>query len=97
MLDYVLSQHSGGFVMARLFTAMMTVLAALVAPTAAIAQDPDVSCGPDEVAYYRCGAILVILKEDTADSLGRSGSPTCRQVRPAQFDLVFADNPDPDH
>lgn len=55
--------------MLRLFIATLVTLAALMAPSAASAQDPDVFCGPDEVAYYRCGAILVILKEDTADTI----------------------------
>jgi hypothetical protein len=54
--------------MIRLVIAMMVVLAALSAPSLTAAQDPEV-CGPDGVGYYRCGAILVILTEDTADTI----------------------------
>lgn len=56
-------------VMVKLIIAMMMVLASLLAPSPATAQDAGVACGPDDAGYYRCGAILVILTEETADTI----------------------------
>lgn len=55
--------------MVRLVIVMMSVLTSLWAPSPTIAQETEVLCGPDGGGYYRCGAILVILTEDTADTI----------------------------
>ena len=51
-----------------LLAASAALLLALATVASVAAEDSDVFCGT-EGAYYRCGAILVILEEDATDSI----------------------------
>ena len=55
--------------MKRVLLAASTALILAIGAAASVAaEDSDVLCGTED-AYYRCGGILVILQEDTSDSI----------------------------